>query len=554
MIKIAYEKNKKLTHLVIIFIFIQAALSAGLAIAFQNAINVAQSLAIGTLRDVQFILIVVSLLLYILVLALFGFLARHFRSKLRLKVIEAISTDYHEKISSLSIKEYESTPPGYFFSRLLDDIPTLINDYVLKQLDLITFASQSIAILVVSFFLNAVLALILLPICFVIFLYTMFFRKKYTLVVNRRADQKGKYIIEFKSEMAGFEEVKYNNAKEQFAKIYSGSLGRLNKLEKAYTDLESYYSSGSDLLTLIMKFGAILAAIILFANDYMTLGGLAAAIYISLQIFDPLKSTFELVTLIGSNHSYMKSVYSDFDNLKPPSNTTIHFKETIKLVDVSFKFGKKLDLVLDEVNMTIEKNKSYLLLGPSGSGKSTLFRILTNSLSYSGRVLIDNHDMKSLSDSNIYNIFSYITETPYIFTDTIRRNIDLAGIATDGEILEVIEQAGLNNFMKSQARTLDTILDNDAFQLSASERQRIMLARALIRNTDCLLLDEATTSLDDVVTTKVEDEILAIKNKTILYICHGVTQEQISKFDYVIDFYSSNQVKVIPTKDYIYSI
>jgi|GEM_PF-3220403 len=538
MLKLAYQKNKKLTILVVIFIFFNALFAAGLALAFERSIDVAITLQQrGGEYVTEFVLIALALLLYIVVIVFFEFLARRFKAKLRTRITKVINEDFYSRILALSVKETENKGPNYFFGSQLDDMPTLINEYIMRHLDLISYIAQSIFIIVVALILSWIFALVLIVLCVLIIIYTHFFEKGFAKIALKRASQKGQYITELKSEIMGIEEIKFQKAQPRFKKKYSATLQRLNVQDEKFYVLESYYASGNTFITLFMRFSAILVACILYAHpsiELFTMGSLTAAIYISIQIFDPIKNTFELLTVIQSNKKYKDEVYKPLENIQTEVSIKPVFNEKITLTDVSFKYRKRGDAVIENVNLEILKNKKYLIQGASGSGKSTLFKLLTNSLEYKGKIYLDNINMADLSEASIFDLISYIANDSYIFSDSIRRNIDLADIYSDEEIMDIINFVGLNNFIST--RTLNMLINNETPGLSAGERQKIFLARALIRNTDIILLDDACAQLDSRSTEFVEDNILSMENKTILYITHQVTDDLIEKFDYLIKF------------------
>jgi ATP-binding cassette, subfamily B, bacterial len=208
----------------------------------------------------------------------------------------------------------------------------------------------------------------------------------------------------------------------------------------------------------------------------------------------------------------------------------------IELRNVKFAH-KDRDILLDDVSLTIKKDKITALVGPSGSGKSTVVNLVLRLYDVNeGGVYIDDTNIKD------YNIFSflkkvgYVSQETFIYNSSILDNIAFGGDYTGKEIIEAAKLANADEFIQQLPGKYDTIVGDRGMKISGGEKQRIAIARAMIRKPEILILDEATSSLDNISENTVQKAINKIsKNCTTLIIAHRLSTIQNADIIYVID-------------------
>jgi len=200
------------------------------------------------------------------------------------------------------------------------------------------------------------------------------------------------------------------------------------------------------------------------------------------------------------------------------------FDEKIEFRDVSFSYND--DLILDRINLTVEKGKTIALVGSSGAGKSTLADLVPRFHDVSsGELLIDGINIKDCSLHSLRSLMSIVTQEPILFNDTLANNIRLGKEnATDEEIISAAKIANAHNFIIQKENGYDTNIGDRGSKLSGGERQRLTIARALIKNPPILILDEATSSLDTESERLVQDAINnMMQNRTSIVIAHRLS-------------------------------
>ena len=218
---------------------------------------------------------------------------------------------------------------------------------------------------------------------------------------------------------------------------------------------------------------------------------------------------------------------SDFDR---SDESIMEFKHSIRFRNVSFSYDGQ-QKILDGFNLTLEKGKRYLLTGPSGCGKTTVINLLLRYHEISGgQIEMDGMPLSSLK--NPYRIFTVMRQDAHLFHDSLRNNLTMYRTIPDSELLAMLYTVGLVKY--TNAKALDEMIAENGTNFSGGERKRICLARALLRGTDVLILDEPLANLDPDTAGRIEDALLSIRSKTILIVSHQFTESKLPLLDQVI--------------------
>ena len=191
----------------------------------------------------------------------------------------------------------------------------------------------------------------------------------------------------------------------------------------------------------------------------------------------------------------------------------------IRFENVKFRYGTRVD-VFDSLNLTIKKGDITAIAGESGSGKSTLISLLQNLYPIqSGNIKIGNHDLRHLTNSSLRKVVSVVPQRIDLFAGNVLENIAVGEFQPDMEkVLDVCEKLGMTKFIEQLPNGFNTYLGENGATLSGGQQQRIAIARALYRDPEILILDEATSSLDSMAETFVQNtiEYLRKSDKTVI--------------------------------------
>ena len=202
-------------------------------------------------------------------------------------------------------------------------------------------------------------------------------------------------------------------------------------------------------------------------------------------------------------------------------------------MEFSYKKSKPL---FHRLNYSFEKNKKYVIIGSSGSGKSTLLNIIAGKISdYLGKIERDNVDYHKIMKRTIQDQIIFIDQEPYIFNASIRENITLLDSYSEREIQEVISAVGLDSWVSNLEDGIETVINLNAKNISGGEKQRIALARGLLKNKSILLLDEPISSLDDKSASDIEELIVKNSSLTVIMVTHQLRESISQLADEIIE-------------------
>tara|TARA_B100000029_G_C17537862_1_gene945551 strand:+ start:6 stop:1676 length:1671 start_codon:yes stop_codon:yes gene_type:complete len=242
-----------------------------------------------------------------------------------------------------------------------------------------------------------------------------------------------------------------------------------------------------------------------------------------------------LIKELNSKHNFGDKNEKQKENLNIP----LKFQDSIDLKNLSFTYPSRKDFSLSKITMSIKKGNSVGIIGETGSGKSTLINLLTGLLKPSdGKIEVDNTDInQNLNDW--HNKIGYVPQSVYLTDDSIKKNIafGLKEENIDNSLVEkAINKANLKDFLNNLNDGLETTVGEKGIKLSGGQQQRIGIARALYRDPEILILDEATSSLDQITEKKIMDSVQFLKgNKTLIIITHRLSTVQNCDKIFMID-------------------
>jgi ABC-type multidrug transport system fused ATPase/permease subunit len=237
-----------------------------------------------------------------------------------------------------------------------------------------------------------------------------------------------------------------------------------------------------------------------------------------------------------------------------------HCKIEHGIVVKNLSFGYEPEKqVLKEINCTFELGKKYAIVGASGSGKSTMLNLLMAShQNYDGAIYYDNTELREISSSNLYEIESIIQQNVFVFNATIKDNITMFRDFSAEQINEAIRLSGLSALIEEKGA--DYLCGENGSGLSGGEKQRISIARSLLKKAQVLLVDEATAALDAETAYQVSSAILGLKGVTSIVVTHALDEGLLKQYDGIITLKNGSIVetgtfdKLIAQKGYFYSL
>ena len=488
--------------------------------------------------------IILSLLLiiiYVLLVYLKGIVNAVFLKK----VMVMLRSDYFKALMNRNI--FDNSNPSKYISVFNNDISLLEKNY-LENLLLIISDLFLIVICTIGLFLtNFKLALIVVLINILSIIIPVIFSKQLSLKQEKYTRVLNELNIKFKDYLMGFELIKANNVINKIKTIfntkeieYENSKQKVRYEEAKINALSSLSSIGTNIIT-------ILLCIYFVITGRITIGTVVAINNLVNNITNPLNRLFvEIATVKGTRIVEQKII--SFIDLYHCCNNDINYKEPInkiQLEKVSFKYSNKL--ILNQIDYCFKKGKKYILVGNSGCGKTTLLKlILMYFNNYEGEILYNNKNAKDIDPASIFDQIAFINQETFIFNDTLKNNICLFQDYDSKQINEIINKTGLNQLVASLPEGLNSKIKENGANLSGGQKQKIAIARALLKQKEIIFIDEGTSNLDNLSAYEIEKIILDSK-AMIISITHHLKKELLEKYDEILVL---DQGKIIESGSY----
>jgi subfamily B ATP-binding cassette protein MsbA len=474
--------------------------------------------------------ICILILVFIILKNIFLYLSQYFLTPVRNSVVNDMRTKMYQKILVLPIGYFNDQRKGDIMSRLTNDLSD-VESSVINLLEtlfrepvtiILFFAYMIILSPQLTFFL-----ILFLPVTgLIIGRIGRSLKKKST----RAQEKLGAILSTIEETLGGIRVIKaFNAEKKQFDK-FENQNDELLKIKNGVNRRRDLASPVSEVLGIaavvcVLWYGGRLV----LRNSFLDPGDFFAYILIFSQVIQPLKSLYAASYNIRKGAASIERIEHLIDEdifIKEIPNPVIfeNFKESIEFRNVSFFYQDKI--ILDNINLKIEKGKTIALVGSSGAGKSTLVDLVPRFHDTAkGELLIDGINIKNYSLKSLRDQMGIVTQEPILFNDTIANNISLGmDNASEEQIINAAKIANANYFILQKENGYHTTIGERGNKLSGGEKQRVTIARAVLKNPPILILDEATSSLDTESEKLVQDAINNLmSNRTSIVIAHRLS-------------------------------
>ena len=454
-----------------------------------------------------------------------------------------IQADMLKSVIKADTKLIENKHTGKFVSNLTFDVGMITNLVSTGLLNVTKDTLTLIGLLSVMFYQNwklSIIALLMIP------LASFFARSlgkrmgKVSTELQEKAGSLTTYLMEiFKNHKL----IKIFQ-KEDFEKKRSDNyLDELKEKSKKAMIVLVRASPIMETLTGIMIAVLIFYSGKLIIKDELDINNFFSFLAAMMLAYQPVRSLATLNIAINQSISASKRVLPviDYEStiIEKSSDKILEIdKANIEFKDVSFKYETKTNSILNSINLKITGNKMTSLVGHSGAGKSTILNLIPRFYDCEkGNITIDNQSIYKVKLSSLRKNISLVSQDVTLFDDTIKNNIAYANIdCTEDEIKQVAELSFSSEFIEKLPNKYETLIGENGVRLSGGEKQRISIARAMLKKSPIILLDEATSSLDSETESKIQKALqLLIKNRTTIVIAHRLSTILNSDTIYVID-------------------
>ncbi|HNW39153.1 MAG TPA: ABC transporter ATP-binding protein [Candidatus Omnitrophota bacterium] len=484
---------------------------------------------------------VVIVLLLFLFKGIFGFYQSYFMSDIGQRVIRDIRSRLYAKIQSLSLNYFTHKRGGELMSRITNDVKLVENAVSYGSTDLIYQSLQIVIFAVVIFFIYfkmALIAFVFLP----LISYPIVRMGKILRKLSKRSQEK---IADTNSLL--YETIMGARVVKAF-NMEGYEVSRFNRVNSDYYKISMKTIKRSLLLNPITEFLGVVAGVLVFfwggrevMSGKVSFGVFGLFLGSLLSLIRPFKklsavNALNQQAMAASEriHEVLETETSVKEQLLP--KILSEFKKNIKFNDIWFSYADTQ--ILKGVNLSIEYGQMLAIVGPSGSGKSTLVDLIPRFYDpQKGEILIDGVNIQELSLKSLRSQIGIVNQETMLFNDTIRANIAYGRLnATASEIEEAAKKAHAHEFILNCPQGYDTIIGDRGVMISGGERQRIAIARALLKNAPILILDEATSQLDSTSERIVQAALdHLVSGRTVFVVAHRLSTVRNANRIVVID-------------------
>ncbi|MCL6457174.1 MAG: ABC transporter ATP-binding protein/permease [Gorillibacterium sp.] len=522
-------QNKSLLIGAIIFSVIIAGLNIALAFILKLLINISIDGEVADLFNLLFV-IISFLSLYLVVSVMQYWLKNKYVKEAMVNYKNAIT----DRIIKKDLSDFRSQNSGSYISVINNDVKTVETDYVEGNIVIITQATLFIFALGAMFYLNVQVAVVAILLSLLPVITSVAFNGKVSFHQERVSEKNAAFTTTIKDIFNGFTVIKSFGVEKEVSSAVSSVNTSLEVDKRKFKNLTEMVKSLTEVSGFIVVVGTFTYGTWLAINGKTTPGDVLAYIQLLNYLLGPIVILAESLNKRKAGTVLIRKI----DDLllsngqKEAGIPKEQFDHSIVFDNVSFSFDGDKD-VLTGIHLKLEKNKSYAIVGLSGSGKSTLLNLLMGYYdSYKGNIYIDDVELRDIDPTSLYIMLSVIQQEVFMFDAPIENNIFLYKSYPREALKNAITMSGLDGFIEKKGP--DFNCGENGAQLSGGEKQRVSIARALIKGTPVLLLDEATSSLDNETAQAIEQSILNIKDNTRIIVTHKLNGEALQMYDEII--------------------
>ena len=439
-----------------------------------------------------------------------------------------------QKLFYISANQFEKKGLAYYLSKFTTDIGILLNDGVNNVYGMIMQFVFAVVAVIYLLCVEPFVLLIVAAVSFVQFAVPNILKKKIASSRKEYTEALEVYLDGIKSDLGGHKVIRTFGAVEQI-------LGKQKKLsdfvcrKNEDSSKTLYWAQALASFVNNAAFLVVLGSCMFFvAAGRITVGEIVAITNMMNFVLTPCKTIAGGMIQLRA----MEKVKAELEALleqDSENDNKENIEQNIKKISLD-NVGQKIsdNFSLDKLTMTFEKGKKYAIVGKSGSGKSSIIKLLTEyGPDYTGRVLIDGHELSGLNKESIMHVSPVCYQQTYIFSDTVFNNVTLYQDYSKDEVIEALRKAGIYDTIQKLPGGVDEKIQENGKNFSGGELQRIALARLFLRNKTMTFLDEITSGLDNATAYEIEKRLLD-EDMTIISITHRYNKALMQKYDEII--------------------
>ena len=559
LIKEFYRSNKLAFAIAAISYVGSAAIMLGISLILQIVMDFVSGVDTGF--EFWHLLVMT---LGLIVVTIFGYIFTYNSEPIFLsKALMQYRQHIFENLMKKRISAFSGERSSLYISSLTNDIFVVETGLLSNLFALINSVLTFVGALVMMLCYSPLLTLVALVLAAVPIVVSILIGSNVEAAEKAVSNKNEEYTAMLKDTLGGFSVIKSFKAENRISNIFAENIKKLSQAKCKKNKMMILVNLFGTIASLISQIGVFLfgAYMVVFVEgSTITAGVVLLFVQLMNYILSPLSTLPKIIAERKAAIAMVDKIAEALDsNASDDSSIDISKLENgIKLEGLSFEYeeGKP---VLNDVNYFFELGKKYAIVGGSGSGKTTMLNLLMSSYhSYDGSISYDDIELRDISSSSLYDIQSIIQQNVFVFNATIRDNITMFGEFDDDEVTRAINLSGLSVLIGKRGE--EYLCGENGNGLSGGEKQRISIARSLLKKSQVLLVDEATAALDAETAYQVSSSIIGLEGVTAIVVTHSLDEALLKQYDGILTLKNGSLIEygtfdeLMERKEYFYSL
>lgn len=440
-----------------------------------------------------------------------------------------------QKLTEKSISSFRAESTAAYLSALTNDAASIEADDLSQLLSVITKAVTFFGALAMMLWYSPLMTAIAAGVTVLPLIASVLTGGQLQAAEKRVSDQNRDFTAALSDCLGGFSVVKTFRAEKEIFRLFAESNRALEQEKFSRRRLKALVGMIGATTGIIAQLGVFLAgAYLALSGRGLTAG--AVILFVNLMNF-MIEPVAELPALLAARKAARGLIVKLADALEqgetqPDGVQITPLTRELRLENVRFSYDGKPE-ILRGVSAVFEAGKAYAIVGASGSGKSTLLNLLTSpGMAYEGSILLDGTELRTASPESLYETVSLIQQNVFVFNASIRDNVTMFRSFPPEELAQAVRRAQLEALIAERGEGY--LCGENGSGLSGGEKQRISIARSLLKHASVLLADEATAALDAQTAHQVTDDILSLSGVTRIVVTHTLEQAALRRYDGIL--------------------
>lgn len=440
-----------------------------------------------------------------------------------------------DRVCKKGIAAFSGENTTLYISALSNDAASIQNNYLSNIYVIMESGLTCIGALVMMFYYSPLLTGISIALSLLPLLASILTGSAMAKAEKAVSDKNESFMTTLKDSLSGFAVIKSFRAEAQMGKIFAGKVKEVAAAQTWRKKMEIVVELLSSMAGVMVQFGVMLfGAWLAMSGTGLSAGAVLIFVQLLNYVLSPIGRIPQAIAGIRASKALIGKIADALDDNVREDGTVEkrELSQGINLQGVGFAYEPEKP-VLRDVDFTFEAGKSYAVVGASGSGKSTLLNLLMAAHSgYTGDICYDDAELKTIRGESLYEMVSLVQQNVFIFNASIRDNITMFSDFPEAEVDRAIALSGLAALIAERGE--DYLCGENGSGLSGGEKQRISIARSLLKKSQVLLVDEATAALDVQTAFQVSSAILDLQDMTRIVVTHALDENLLRRYDCVL--------------------